>query len=145
MNQKHRTMRAGLTLALCIRHFCRFIRQTLFPPDQPVAVWRLLIVGVFALLVVPSVFVEKGTVPGYVQLAVFVFLTAIASVIFLKRFILVGISLTVGLLVASAHLGLSALQQVRLESPTDFEVIVRVVSIPDSNYQRTRAVVLYPV
>ena len=131
----------GLTPGARIQHFWQHGQRTLFPPDRPVAAWQLLLVGVFALLFVPSVFVDKGTVPATVQLALFVFLTATASVIFLKRFLLVGISLTLGLLVASAHLGLFALQQVRLTSPTDFEVTVRVVSIPDSSYRRARAVV----
>lgn len=122
-------------------HFWQHTQHRLFPPDRPVAAWQLLIIGVCALLFVPSVFVDQGTVPALVQLVLFVCLTAIASVIFLTRFALFGISLTLGLLVASAHLGLSAAQQVRLDKPTDFDVTVRVVSIPDSNYRRTRAMV----
>jgi len=141
MNQKHHARRAGTAAGAHLRHLSRHIQHTIFPPDRPVALWQILIVGVFALLVVPSVFVDKGTVPAYVLLAVFVFLTAIAGFIFLKRFFLIGISLTGGLLIASTHLGLAALQQVRLDSPTDFEVTARIVSIPDSSYRRARAVV----
>ena len=101
--------------------------------------WHLVALSVAIFFVVPLLFIFQWQHQQSLLLSITA-IAALATLIFCFRHAkLPGLAVSLCLLLVSAHLGLITQQRVIHQLPTDVVVTARVLSIPNSNYRRSRA------
>jgi len=101
--------------------------------------WHLVALSLAIFFVVPVLFIFQWPHQQNLLLLITV-IVALVSLFFCFRHVnLPGLAASLCLLLVLAHLGLITQQQVVHQLPTDVVVTARVLSIPNSNYRRSRA------
>ena len=102
--------------------------------------WQLVLLSVAVFIAVPLVIVLRWQ---HLQ-SLLLLITAIAAFIMLllcfRHSSLPGLAVSLCLLLVVAHLAIVTQQRAAQQMPTDVVVIARVLSIPSSDYRRSRAV-----
>jgi len=101
--------------------------------------WHLVALSLAIFFVVPVLFIFQWQHQQNLLLLITA-IAALVSLFFCFRHVnLPGLAASLCLLLVLAHLGLITQQQVVHQLPTDVVVTARVLSIPNSNYRRSRA------